>query len=169
MPFVPRSPPPPKASIEDAELLPEFTAGWFNILTFGWITALLSLGYARPLEASDLYKLPDHRSAKIIGDKITASFDARVKKAQEYNARLARGEISAGWRVVWWTVRGKRAEREKQWREQDGRKRASLVWAMNDSIAYWFWSGGMLKLIADVATILTPLLVKVRPLLSAYA
>lgn len=162
MPFVPRSPPPPKSSIDDAELLPEVTANWYNILTFGWITALLSLGYARPLEASDLYRLPDHRSAKIIGDKITASFDARVKKANEYNARLANGEISAGWRVIWWSLRGNRAQREKLWREKDGRRRASLVLAMNDSIAYWFWSAGFLKLVADVSTILTPLLVKVR-------
>ncbi|KAH8100094.1 P-loop containing nucleoside triphosphate hydrolase protein [Cristinia sonorae] len=160
MPFIPRSPPPPKESIEDAELLPEVNAGWWNILTFGWITALLTLGYARPLEASDLYKLPDNRSAKLIGDKITASFDRRVKKAKEYNTRLANGEISPGWRVIWWTLRGKRAEREKQWREHDGRRRASLVWAMNDSVAYWFWSGGILKLVGDVAGILTPVLVK---------
>ncbi|TCD64284.1 hypothetical protein EIP91_004292 [Steccherinum ochraceum] len=160
MPFVPRSPPPPKPSVEDAEPLPESTAGWFSLLTFGWITALLSLGYARPLEASDLYKLPDNRSAKIIGDKITASYNARAKRAQEYNTRLANGEISAGWRVVWWTLRRNRAEKEKQWRERDGRQRASLIWAMNDSIAYWFWSGGILKLVGDVATIVTPLLVK---------
>ena len=161
MPFIPRSPPPPKESIDDADLLPEATAGWYNLLTFGWITQLLALGYARPLEAPDLYRLEDHRSAKVIGDKITASYEARVKKASEYNARLAKGEISPGWRAIWWSLSGKRAEKEKQWREIDGRQRASLVWAMNDSIAYWFWSGGLLKLVADIATILTPLLVKV--------
>ena len=32
---------------------------------------------------------------------------------------------------------------------------------MNDSIAWWFWSGGVLKLVSDIATILTPLVVKV--------
>lgn len=31
---------------------------------------------------------------------------------------------------------------------------------MNDSVAWWFWSGGFLKLVSDIATILTPLVVK---------
>ncbi|KAI0072747.1 P-loop containing nucleoside triphosphate hydrolase protein [Panus rudis PR-1116 ss-1] len=156
----PKNPPPPKASLDDAEIIPEVTAGWFSILTFGWVTYILSLGYARPLEASDLYKLQDSRSAKLIGDKIAKSFEARVKKAAEYNERLANGKISPGWRVVWWTLRGNRTEREKNWREKDGRKRPSLVMAMNDSIKYWFWSSFIMKLISDIATVLSPLIVK---------
>jgi hypothetical protein len=124
-----------------------------NILFFGWITPLLSLGYARPLEATDLYKLGDKRSSAYIAEKITASFDRRHKAANEYNARLANGDIKAGWRVIWWTVRGSRAEREKRWREVDGKRRASLVWAMNDSIKWHFWSGGVLKVIGDTAQI----------------
>lgn len=162
MPFIPVNPPPPKSSIEDAEMIPEMTAGWFSIVIFGWITPLLALGYARPLEASDLYKLQDSRSAALIAEKINKSFDARSKKAAEYNARLASGEVSAGWRKVWWTLRGNRAAREKQWREKDGRHRPSLTLAINDSVKYWFWSGGVLKVSGDVATILTPLIVKVR-------
>ncbi|PSR72965.1 hypothetical protein PHLCEN_2v11202 [Hermanssonia centrifuga] len=162
MPFIPRNPPPPKDSIDSADILPEATAGIFSLITFSWITPLLALGYARALEASDLYKLEDHRSAAVIAEKINTSFEARQRKAQEYNTRLASGEISPGWRKVWWLVRGRRAEREKLWREQDGRKRASLVWALNDSVKYWFWSGAILKLSSDITTILTPLVVKVR-------
>lgn len=162
MPFVPANPPPPKTSIEDAELIPEINAGWFSIITFGWITSLLALGYARPLEASDLYRLQESRSAALIADKINKSFEDRRKKADEYNARLASGEISAGWRKLWWLLRGNRAERERQWREQDGRRKASLTLAINDSVKYWFWSGGILKVSGDTATILTPLVVKVR-------
>ena len=41
------------------------------------------------------------------------------------------------------------------------RKRASLVFAMNDSVKWWFWTGGLFKLISDVAQITSPLLVKV--------
>lgn len=160
LPFTLSYVPPPPASLEDAPLIPEATAGWFNILTFGWITYTLALGYARPLEASDLYKLQDKQSAKIIGDKITASYVAREKKAREFNARLANGEVKPGLRALWWSLRGKRAEREKEWREKGGMQRASLVWAMNDAVKYWFWSGFVLKLAADIATILSPLLVK---------
>ncbi len=121
----------------------------------------MSLGYVRPLEATDLYKLQDHRASRVIADRIVSSFERRQVAAAEYNKRLANGEIGPGIRGVWWSVRGHRAEREKQWREKDGRKRASLVLAMNDSIKYWFWFGGLLKLIADVAQVCSPLLVKV--------
>ncbi|OBZ72495.1 Oligomycin resistance ATP-dependent permease YOR1 [Grifola frondosa] len=158
--LVPKTVPPPKESLEDAEIIPETTAGWWSLLTFGWITALLKLGYARPLEASDLYKLQDHRSSAVIADKILASFKSRSEKAAAYNARLASGEIKLGWRALWWSIRGNRVEREKRWRDHDGRQRASLVLAMNDSVKWWFWSAGLLKLIADVATVLSPLLVK---------
>ena len=120
----------------------------------------MSLGYARPLEAPDLYKLQDHRASAVIAERITTSFEARQKAAAEYNERLANGEISPGLKGVWWSIRGNRAEREKQWREKDGRKKASLVLALNDSIKWWFWFGGLLKLIADVAQVTTPLLVK---------
>lgn len=134
-----KNPPPPKASIEDATLIPEATAGWFSLLTFEWLTPLLSLGYARPLEASDLYKLQDDRSAAYIADKIMASFEARRTRANEYNERLANGQVKAGWRNIIWTLRGNRADREKRWREVQGKRKASLALAMNDSVK-WFVS-----------------------------
>jgi hypothetical protein len=161
--FIPLDPPPPKASLDDALPIPEITAGWFSLLTFNWISSLMALGYARPLEATDLWKLQGHRSSAVIAEKISASFDARKKKADEYNERLASGEIKPGWRKkVWWTVKGKREEREKEWREKSGRKSPSLVFAMNDSVKLWFWSGGILKVTADTAQVTSPLVVKVR-------
>lgn len=161
MPFIPTNPAPPRTSIEDADMIPEVTAGWFSILTFSWITSLLALGYARPLEAPDLWKLQPNRSAALIAEKMNKSFEMRRQKANEYNARLASGEISPGWRALWWMLQGNRAEREKQWREKDGRRKPSLTLAINDSVKYWFWSGGVLKVLGDTATILTPLVVKV--------
>jgi len=32
-------------------------ASWFSLLTFGWMNSLMTLGYARPSEASGLWKL----------------------------------------------------------------------------------------------------------------
>ncbi|KAF8072009.1 ABC transporter [Lyophyllum atratum] len=154
-------PPPPKQSIDDAEPLPEATANFFDLVTFGWVTPLLSLGYARPLEAPDLYKLPADRGAAHIAEKINASFDRRHKEAEEYNVRLANGEIRPGlWKNAVWALSGRRQEKEKQWREVDGKKRASLVWAMNDSVKWWFWSSGLLKVVGDTAQVTSPLLVK---------
>ncbi len=69
------------------------TAGWFSLLTFGWMNRLMVLGYARPLEASDLWRLQEHRSSEVIANAILDSFEARRRKADEYNTRLANGEI----------------------------------------------------------------------------
>jgi hypothetical protein len=159
--WTPKVVPPPPGSLDDAKLIPEATAGWFSLLTFSWITALLSLGYARPLEATDLYKLQDERSAAVIGKKIVDSFERRRRIAAEYNTRLEKGEISPGLKGLWWSLRGIRAEREKHWREVSGKKKASLALAMNDSVFWVFWTGGLCRLISDTATITSPLLVKV--------
>lgn len=124
-------------------MIPEASASIFSIITFTWITSILSLGYARPLEPPDLWKLQDSRSAAAISDKILTSFEKRVKAADEYNAQLASGEISPGWKALWWSLSGNRAEREKTWREKTGRKKPSLTLALNDSVFWWFWSAGV--------------------------
>jgi len=157
-----RYPPPPKASLDAADVTPEATAGWLSILTFHWIGPLLRLGYSRPLEATDLYKLPDHRSSGAIADKIIHSFEERQRKAAEYNSRLASGEISPGLKGIWWSIKGQRQEREKEWRENTGKKKASLAMAANDSVFWFFLSAGIFRLISDVALITSPLLVKVN-------
>ncbi|KAI6165735.1 ABC transporter [Pisolithus thermaeus] len=152
-------PPPPK-SVHDAPMTPEASAGFFSLLLFSWVTPLLSLGYARPLEAPDLYKLQDQHASNRIANLIFESFKRRCKEAQEYNARLEDGKVKPGLRAIWWVVRGHRADREKCWRERDGKRKASLILAMNDSIKWFFWSGGVLKVIADAAQVTSPLVVK---------
>ena len=126
----------------------------------------MTLGYVRPLEASDLWKLQDHRSAGVIAETILSSFDARRKQAEEYNARLTNGEIKPplSLRVMSW-VRGDGEERLKRWREKDGKAQPSLTWAMNDAIKWWFWSGGILNFITDMAQVTSPLIQKVAYLL----
>jgi hypothetical protein len=160
--IIPIDPPAPKASIEDADYIPEMTAGWFSLLTFNWMNKLMTLGYARPLEASDLWKLQDHRSAGVIAETILSSFDARRKKADEYNARLANGEIKPPLKLrVMSRLRGDGEERLKRWREKDGKAQPSLTLAMNDAVKWWFWSGGVLKVIGDTAQVTSPLILKV--------
>jgi len=142
-------------------MIPEASANIFSLLFFNWITPILSLGYARPLDPEDLYKLQDNRKSKVIADKITNSFSARIAKANAYNEKLINGEISPGIRKLWWILRGNANERERLWRTKYGQKKASLVLAMNDGVAWWFWTAGVMKCLADSSQILTPLLVKV--------
>ena len=163
-------PPSPKGSVEDAEYTREMSADWFDLITFGWMNSLMALGYTRPLEASDLWKLQEHRSSEVIAEAILNSFKGRQKKADEYNARLANGEVEPplSLRLVS-MLRGNREERVKRWREKDGKKQPSLTLAMNDSIKWWFWSGGFLKVISDTAQITSPLILKVGRFYGLYA
>jgi len=117
-------------------------------------------GYARPLEASDLWRLTDDRSAVVISSRILESFDRRHKAAVEYNERLADGSISPGLKKIWWKFKGNADEREKEWRTNTGKKKASLTYAMNAAVFGWFWTGGVLKVAGDVLQITSPLLVK---------
>ncbi|KJA16429.1 hypothetical protein HYPSUDRAFT_207024 [Hypholoma sublateritium FD-334 SS-4] len=160
VPFTSNNPPPPPArSLDDPLLIPEATANFFSLVTFQWITPLLDLGYARPLEAPDLWKLQSDRGAAIVADKITASFTRRLKEADEYNKKLANGEIKPGLKGIWWSIRGNGAAKEREWRQKTGRKKASLAWALNDSVAWWFWSAGLLKVVGDTAQVTSPLVV----------
>jgi hypothetical protein len=122
----------------------------------------MTLGHTRPLEASDLWKLQEHRSSEVIAEAILNSFKGRQKEADEYNARLANGEVEPPLRLrLVSMLRGNREERFKRWREKDGKKQPSLTLAMNDSMKWWFWSGGFLKVIGDTAQITSPLILKV--------
>jgi len=162
---IPLDPPPPKESIDDADYIPEMTAGWFSLLTFGWMNSLMALGYARPLEASDLWKLQEHRSSEVIANAILESFEARRRKADEYNTRLTNREIKPTLRLrLMSALRGDGEERLRQWVEKDGRKQPSLALAINDSIKWWFWSGGILTVAGDTAQVTSPLVLKVEPL-----
>ncbi|CAE6463976.1 hypothetical protein ACGC1H_006664 [Rhizoctonia solani] len=154
------NPPPPLVSVEDATLIPEANASWLSKLFFDWITPTLSLGYARPLEAPDLWKLQESRSAEVMSGRILDNFARRKADADAYNERLKNGQVGPGLRRVWWSIRGEKTKREQQWREKDGLKKPSLMLAMNDSVKWWFWTGGLCVLISGVAQICSPLLVK---------
>ncbi|KAF8557120.1 P-loop containing nucleoside triphosphate hydrolase protein [Imleria badia] len=154
------NPPPPPTSLHDAVLIPEASAGFFGQLWFTWLTPLLSLGFARPLEASDLYRLPDEHSSARVANAILASFERRRKEAALYNTRLENGQVGPGIQSLWWSIRDVRVEREKLWRDKDGKRKASLILAMNDSVKWRFWSAGILKVIGDTAQVTSALVVK---------
>ena len=101
MSFGHRNPPPSKKPLDDTDIVPEANANRLSIVTFQWITPLMRLGYSRPLEATDLYKLQDHRASGAIAERIATSFEERQRKAAEYNARLANGEIPPDLKGVW--------------------------------------------------------------------
>ncbi|TFK93972.1 ABC protein [Polyporus arcularius HHB13444] len=171
--WLPKDPPPPAPkSLDDATVIPLVFASIFTILTYRWINPIMSLGYQRTLQATDLWKMDPSRESGNLGAQLDAAWAARVEAANDWNTRLANGEIKPGiYKRTKWAVqalrgngggshRERRAALETQWREVDGRKQASLAWSLNDVLGRDFWFGGIFKVIGDTAALMGPLLVK---------
>ena len=114
-----------------------------------------TLGYQRTLQATDLWKMDESREAGHLGAKLDAAWDARVKAAEDWNKRLANGEIKPGvlLKTKWFfralrsgtNYKTRRQDIEETWRTKDGRKEASLAWSLNDTFGFSFWLGGCFK------------------------
>ncbi|KZT29601.1 ABC protein [Neolentinus lepideus HHB14362 ss-1] len=167
-------PPPPPASLDSAPVIPLANASILSKLTYWWITPMMVLGYQRTLQATDLWKMDPSRESGTLSDKLDESWDRRVREVEEWNERLAGGEIqpSVWLRLKWWwggiwglvRRRGERRmsleEREKRWREVDGRKEPSLAWSLNDTFGWEFWAAGAFKVLGDVSQLMGPLIVR---------
>ncbi|SPO27552.1 related to ATP-binding cassette transporter protein [Ustilago trichophora] len=119
----------------NAKMTPEASANWFSICWFAWIDPILTAGYTRPMEKDDLYLLPHDRCSDKLGAQLMA---ALVKRQQQ-----RRDSILADPR---------KADKPA--------RIPPLMWAMNDIVFRYFWLGGLLKLLADVGTITSPLLLR---------
>jgi ATP-binding cassette subfamily C (CFTR/MRP) protein 1 len=100
------------------------------------------------------------RESAVLAAKLEAAWQQRVKAAADWNARLESGELRpslfkrAGWAMrailrngqkqdTTWSARY--AAFQSHWRESEGRKEASLAWALNDVFRGMFWIGGVFK------------------------
>ncbi len=73
---------PPVSS--EREVCPEHTAGFFSLLSFQWISPLMSRGYKRTLEFNDIYSINPDRAVDHLTDKMRASFKRRVAAGEKY-------------------------------------------------------------------------------------
>ena len=114
--------------------------------------------------------MDESRESGFLGAQLDAAWERRVAAANDWNIRLAAGEIapSALRRARWamqalrgsGSYRERRAALETAWREDGGRKQASLAWALNDVFGRDFWFGGAFKVVGDTAQLMGPILVK---------
>ncbi|KAJ7204160.1 ABC protein [Mycena pura] len=157
-----RMPPPPPASLDAAPVSPYVTASLFSRLTYTWITPLMVLGFQRTLQASDLWRMGPEQEAGFLAARLEEAWARRLKAAEAWNARLDSGEAGPGlWRRALWGLPGRdRKALEQRWRTKDGRREASLTWALNDVLGHLFWRGGMFKVVADTSQLMGPILVK---------
>ncbi|ETW82987.1 ABC transporter [Heterobasidion irregulare TC 32-1] len=169
--WLPKDPPSPAPlSFDEAKFIPLANASLLSQLTYAWITDIMVLGYQRTLQATDLWKLDESRQVHGLSEKLDQAWFRRMQEANEWNARLATGEINASLlKRSLWNARAlasgrgrqkRRASLEAGWRESAGRKEASLAWALNDTFGWSFWVGGLFKVTGDVMQLMGPLLVK---------
>ncbi|WFD31666.1 hypothetical protein MSPP1_002705 [Malassezia sp. CBS 17886] len=106
-------PPPPPPSLDTASELPLGRASIFSDWSYNWITPLLVLGYRRPLEAEDLWKMDGPRRSEELSNQLLRRWDARVQVADAHNARVASGARKPGaWTRFRWRIAARR-ERAK--------------------------------------------------------
>lgn len=113
------------------------------------------LGYQRTLQATDLWKVDETRETRRLSSTLDAAWDRRRAEADAWNAQLLSGEIKPRilkrlqWSLLSLSAGARYAERrssyETRWRELDGKKEASLAWALNDTLGHFFWSAGAFK------------------------
>lgn len=122
---------------------------------------MMALGSARPLQDTDLWKMDAARGAKPLSEKLLASYAARTKKANEYNARLADPSTPLPLsRRILYSVLPHRERREKDYREKYGKKHASLARSLLDVFGWFYMSAGFIKVFGDTCQAVTPLVIR---------
>ncbi|KAJ3773608.1 ABC protein [Lentinula raphanica] len=168
-------PPPAPDNLDDVPVIPVNTASLFSRWTFTWIDPLMVLGYQRTLQASDLWKMDSNQESGYLSEQLDAAWSRRVQAADEWNLKLATGELQPGiFKRASWNIqaalqlgsisgknrKARRAQLESRWREIDGRKQPSLAWSVNDVFGSMFWIAGVYKVFSDTAQMMSPLLAK---------
>lgn len=93
--------------------------------------------------------------------KLDEAWATRVAKAKDWNIQLASGSIKPSvvkrskWLANAAVGRISYQEQEDSWRSTDGKKHASLTWALNDVLGRAFWAGGKPRPLSRVRGSLT--------------
>lgn len=165
-------PSPPPNSMDSATEIPIVNANYLSILTYQFITPIMVLGYRRPLEATDLWKMDQTRTAANLAGKLNSNFEERRRRAEERNLKIEKGEIGPGsYQKLKWRIEGLKArvkgdkevlkmdmkEKERLWREKrpmandsgfeppnrSGQDKATVRMAMYDQFSKTLWFGVM--------------------------
>ncbi|KAF8509514.1 ABC protein [Hysterangium stoloniferum] len=165
----PRDPPlSAPLSLNAADVMPLNEASLWSVLTFAWITPIMTLGYQRPLQATDLWKMDSTREVSGLVKVLDTSWEKRVKQAKEWNAKVKAGEIRPNsTRKCFWAMKALSGILRDGWRakytiylDKWSHQEASLAWALNDTFGWQFWIGGGAKVFGDAAQLMGPLLAK---------
>lgn len=88
--------PAPPVRLDQAPPLPYAQANPLSVLTYQWVNPIMMLGYRRPLEATDLWKMDEKRSAQVLSKRLIADWERRVCQAELANAKISDGTAKVG-------------------------------------------------------------------------
>ncbi|CAE6379048.1 unnamed protein product [Rhizoctonia solani] len=131
-------PAPPPASLADASMTPLASASFVSILTYAWLTPLMTLGWQRTLQAPDLWRIRAEDEAGPLSRGLDQAWARRVEKAKA---------SSGGKKRRFGLGSGHNSE-------------PSLALALNDILGRQFWTGGLYKVVGDLSQLMAPLLIK---------
>ncbi|KAF8530160.1 ABC protein [Hysterangium stoloniferum] len=156
-------------SFDAVDVMPLNEASLWSVLTFAWITPLMTLGYQRPLQATDLWKMDSTREVCGLVKLLDASWARRVDQAKEWNAKVKVGKIRPTWtKKSFWAAKALTGIFREGWQakytiyiDRWSHREANLAWALNDTLGWQFWIGGtFFSVFGDTVQLMGPLLAK---------
>lgn len=92
-----------------------------------------------------------------MADIFEKSFARRKKEVEEWNESLKNGTFKPGrMRRAWWKVWNKTTG----FGSADGTRKIGIAMALSDTYFWEFWSAGLFKIVADLAQVCSPLLLR---------
>ncbi|EJD45444.1 ATP-dependent bile acid permease [Auricularia subglabra TFB-10046 SS5] len=153
-------PTPRPAGFGAGKTLPEPTTSWLQMLTLGWVTPLLIVGFTRPLQKDDLWEIDDGKKITHIADGVRERYDARAAKAPSAPATSSvPSEASRDVDIEKQPEPAPPAPAPTEQAAEAAQKqnKAALISALHAAFWRWIWLSGGLKLIADALTVTSPL------------
>ncbi|CAE6437055.1 unnamed protein product [Rhizoctonia solani] len=132
-------PAPPPASLAEASMTPLASASFLSVLTYAWLTPLMTLGWQRTLQAPDLCRVRAEEEAGPLSRALDEAWARRVEEAKLNSGKHKR-----------WLGLGSSGDSSDP----------SLALALNDVLGRRFWVGGLFKVIGDVSQLMAPLVTK---------
>jgi ATP-binding cassette, subfamily C (CFTR/MRP), member 1 len=161
-----RSEPPPPGKVEDAPVIPLHNASIFSILTYSWLSPLISLGYRRPLEVGDLWKMDPSRESGHLSRLLDIAWSQEQDRMTHIRRDLIEGRSKPPflYRLTWRIKATFDCQYETltaDWQKRQEEKSPSLVRALFSVFGRKFLLAGLFKVVSDTSQITTPILVKV--------
>ncbi|KAK0199743.1 multidrug resistance-associated ABC transporter [Desarmillaria ectypa] len=161
--FNPLHPPPSPPAFAGDHVLPEENVTIFSRLIFQWLGPFLDVGFSRPLEKEDLWRLPQKHTTSSVTDEVEINFYSRCPPEQRPFPLRHKLPNDVEDRQS-----SKESLNDAEKAAPDTRKKStqtkydsSLTKALHRTFLVRFWSAGICKLVGDTLKTTTPLVTKI--------